>query len=175
MCLKLLNFFNGCANTCIYIYIYIYIYSRGLQPMGRGPLAVKASLTPSMNKGPVLFLFNNMIYLYWLRVICLKKLKLKSRYDWWSVSRYVLVSSPLSDLRPDINYVWNLLSCLCGTPSLTRGRVCLVSITVSSNCPASSSFFFVFLFPHFTCHAFYVYTMHARPSQPWLSTADHAP
>jgi hypothetical protein len=39
-------------------------------------------------------------------------LKLKSRYDWRSVSQYVLVSSPLWDLRPDINSVWNLLSCL---------------------------------------------------------------
>jgi hypothetical protein len=35
---------------------------------------------------------------------------------WPTVSQYVLVSSPLWDLRPDINYVWNLLSCLCGVP-----------------------------------------------------------
>jgi hypothetical protein len=36
---------------------------------------------------------------------------------------------PLWDLRPDITSyrnvaVWNLRSCLCGAPSLTRGRVC---------------------------------------------------
>jgi hypothetical protein len=27
--------------------------------------------------------------------------------------------------------VWNLLCCLCGAPSLTRGRVCLLSVTVT--------------------------------------------
>jgi hypothetical protein len=52
-------------------------------------------------------------------------LKLKQRYDWRSVSQYVLVSIPLWDLRPDFNSVWKLLSCLCGAPSLTRGRACL--------------------------------------------------
>jgi hypothetical protein len=34
---------------------------------------------------------------------------------------------------------------------------------------------FFCLFFHFTCHTFYVYTIYARPSQPRLSTADHAP
>jgi hypothetical protein len=38
---------------------------------------------------------------------------LRSRYDWWSVSQHVLASSPPWDLRPDINSVWILLSCLC--------------------------------------------------------------
>jgi hypothetical protein len=37
--------------------------------------------------------------------------------------------APLGDLRPDIIScrnvaVWNLRSCICGAPSLTRGRVC---------------------------------------------------
>jgi hypothetical protein len=68
----------------------------------------------------------------------LLRLTLKSCYDRQPVSQYVLVLSPLWDLRPDINSVWNLLSCLCGAPSLTRGRVCLLSVTVSSNCPSSS-------------------------------------
>jgi hypothetical protein len=42
-----------------------------------------------------------------------------------------LVSIPLCGRWPDIvsfsrSWVWNLLSCLCGAPSLTRGRVCLL-------------------------------------------------
>jgi hypothetical protein len=48
-----------------------------------------------------------------------------------SVSQSVSMSwyrAPLWDLRPDItscrNVVWNLRSCFCGAPSLTRGRVC---------------------------------------------------
>jgi hypothetical protein len=69
-----------------------------------------------------------------------KELKLNSRYNWQSASQYVLVSSPLWDLRPDINSVWKLLSSFCGTPSLTRGRVCLLSVTFSSIYPLSSYF-----------------------------------
>jgi hypothetical protein len=54
------------------------------------------------------------------------------------ISQYVLVSSPLWDLWPDITFypkviVWKLLSCLRGTPSLTRGRVCHLSFLVCSN------------------------------------------
>jgi hypothetical protein len=60
--------------------------------------------------------------------------KLKSHYNWWSVSQYVKVSSPLRDLWPDITFCpkvvfWKLLSCLCGAPSLTRGRVCHLSFS----------------------------------------------
>jgi hypothetical protein len=48
-------------------------------------------------------------------------------YDWRSVDQYVLVSSPLWDLWPDITLfrklaVWTLRSCYCGAPSLTRGK-----------------------------------------------------
>jgi hypothetical protein len=57
------------------------------------------------------------------------KSKSKSCYDWWSVIQYVLVSSPLWNLWPDIK----LLCCLCGVPSLMRGRVCLLSVTVSNS------------------------------------------
>jgi hypothetical protein len=70
---------------------------------------------------------------------------MRSRYDWRSVSQYVLGSSPPWDLRPDINFVWILLRCLCWAPSLTRGWVCLSSVTVSINCP-SWSFFLSFVF-----------------------------
>jgi hypothetical protein len=62
------------------------------------------------------------------RLNSLLKLKLKSRYDWRSV-RMSWYRAPLWDLRPDITScrnvaVWNLRSCICGAPSLTRGRVC---------------------------------------------------
>jgi hypothetical protein len=55
--------------------------------------------------------------------------KSKLLNDGRSVSQYVLVSSPLWDLWPDItSYLKDsglkLLSCLYGAPSLTRGRVC---------------------------------------------------
>jgi hypothetical protein len=74
------------------------------------------------------------------------------------------VSSPLWDLRPDINSVRKLRSCLCGVPSLTICRVCLLSVTVSSICPRSSFFIFsIILFLIFTCHMFYVYTIYTRP------------
>jgi hypothetical protein len=87
-----------------------------------------------------------------------------------------LVSSPPWDLRPDINSVWISLCCLCWAPSLTRGRVCLLSATVSNNCPSPNFFLlFLFVFPHFIRHTFDVYTIYARPSQPRLNTADHAP
>jgi hypothetical protein len=55
-----------------------------------------------------------------------------------SQSVSVSVSSPLWDMRSDTNFAWNLLSCLCGAPSVTRGRVCLLPVTVSSNCSLSS-------------------------------------
>jgi hypothetical protein len=50
-----------------------------------------------------------------------------------SQSVSTVLSSPLWDLRPDISSVWNLLSCFCGTPSLTRCWVCLMSVTASIN------------------------------------------
>jgi hypothetical protein len=43
-----------------------------------------------------------------------------------------LVSIPLWDMLPDTNSVWKLLSCLCGLASLTRGRVCLLWVSISS-------------------------------------------
>jgi hypothetical protein len=55
-------------------------------------------------------------------------------------------------LRPDINFVWILLCCLCWAPSLTRGRVCLLSGTVSNNCPSSSFIFFLFSPTFYTSH-----------------------
>jgi hypothetical protein len=63
-----------------------------------------------------------------------------------SVSQYVLASSSPWDLRPDINSVWISLCCLCWAPSLTRGRVCLLSVTVNNTCPLSIFFFCFCLF-----------------------------
>jgi hypothetical protein len=89
---------------------------------------------------------------------------LRSRYDWRSVSQYVLASSSSWDLRPDINSVLIFRCCLCWAPSLTRGRVCLLLVTVSNNCP-SSSFLLLSFSLHFTRHTFYVYTIYAKPAQ----------
>jgi hypothetical protein len=103
---------------------------------------------------------------YWVQL-----LELKSRYDWQSISQYDLVSSPLWDLQPDISFVWNLLSCLCGAPSLRRCRVCLSLVAVSSNLSivkfsSCQIFFFPFCMPHISC----TYNI-CRSSQ--LSTSDH--
>jgi hypothetical protein len=50
-------------------------------------------------------------------------------YNWQSVSQYVLVSSPIWEFRPEIYFFfWKSLSCHLGAPSLTRGRVCPLSI-----------------------------------------------
>jgi hypothetical protein len=58
--------------------------------------------------------------------------KSKSHCDWRSVSQYVLVSSPIWGTWPDIVItVWQLRSCFCGAPSLTRGRVCLLHMLLA--------------------------------------------
>jgi hypothetical protein len=65
--------------------------------------------------------------LFWLPLNC--QFKSKSHCDWRSVSQSVSQSVSKSWCRaPDQIFitVWQLRSCLCGTPSLTRGRVCLV-------------------------------------------------
>jgi hypothetical protein len=61
-------------------------------------------------------------------IMVLQRLLSESLYGWQSVS----ISScrpHFADVWPDIAsfsrvWVWNLLSCLCGAPSLTKGRVC---------------------------------------------------
>jgi hypothetical protein len=69
--------------------------------------------------------------------------KSKSSYNWRSVRLGV---EPTVDLRPDINSVCKLLSCLCWASSLTSGRVYLSSVTVSNICSLSSSFHLYFPF-----------------------------
>jgi hypothetical protein len=56
----------------------------------------------------------------------------KLLYDWRSVSMS-WYRAPLWDLRPDITScrntaVWNLRSCFCGAPSLTRGRSAIYNV-----------------------------------------------
>jgi hypothetical protein len=54
-----------------------------------------------------------------------------------------------SETRDQILYsVWKLLCCLCGAPSLTRGRVCFLSVTVS--CIKSISIYILHA-PHVLC------------------------
>jgi hypothetical protein len=76
------------------------------------------------------------------------KSKSKSHYNWLPINHYVKVSSPFWDLWPDFAFCpkvvfWNLLSCLCGAPSLTRGQVCHLSFSVYSNLPVFTSSIYV--------------------------------
>jgi hypothetical protein len=62
----------------------------------------------------------------WTEIFLFRRSRLL--YDWQSVSMS-WYRATLWDLRPNIIScrnvtVWNLRSCICGTPSLTRGRVC---------------------------------------------------
>jgi hypothetical protein len=91
--------------------------------------------------------------------------------DGQSVSQYVLVTSPLWDLRSDIISVWKLLS-LWGAISEERSGLSLVSQSaVFVHCQVLFRSFF-----HFTCHTCFMYIQYMQGlSQPRLSTADHAP
>jgi hypothetical protein len=71
---------------------------------------------------------------------------------------------PLWDLQPDINSVGILLCCLCWAPSLTRGRVCLLSATVSNNCLLS-----IFLFWFFPPILHVIYFMYIQYTQGLVS------
>jgi hypothetical protein len=98
------------------------------------------------------------------------KSKLKSRYNWRSVSQYVKVSSPPWDLWPDITFCpkfvfWKLLSCLCGVPSLTRGQVCNLSFSVCSNLPVFTSSIYVTCVLQFSnLYTIYI-KLHSVPSE----------
>jgi hypothetical protein len=52
---------------------------------------------------------------------------------WLTVSLSVLVSSPVWGSWPDIYFDWKLQSCPYGAPSLTRGRVCHLSVVPEPN------------------------------------------
>jgi hypothetical protein len=55
----------------------------------------------------------------------------KLRYDWRPVSMSWCPAFPCSHDQMFVT-VWRLLLCLCGAPSLTKGRVCLLSVRVCS-------------------------------------------
>jgi hypothetical protein len=99
--------------------------------------------------------------------------KSKLLYDWQSVSMS-WYWAPLSDLRPVIIScwnvaVWNLQSCNCGAPSLTRGRVCNLQCNHSKVWVAQNSK------PYFTVSSETPPTWRARfpylypPGAGWLS------
>jgi hypothetical protein len=81
-----------------------------------------------------------------------------------------MVSSPLWDLWPDITFcpkvfVWKLLSCLCGAPSMTRSRVCYLSFSVYSNLSVFTSSINVRCVLQFS-NLYTIYTkLHSVPSQ----------
>jgi hypothetical protein len=91
---------------------------------------------------------NECVYAQLCLQLYIYLLKPKSHYNWWPVSQYVKVSSPLLDLWPDITFwpkfvFWKLLSCPSGAPSLTRGQACHLSFSVCSNLPAFTSSIYV--------------------------------
>jgi hypothetical protein len=75
---------------------------------------------------------------------------LRSRYDWRSVSQYVLTSSPAWDLRPDINSVRFCCVVFVGRPLWREVGYVSLSVTVSNNCPSWS---FMYLFFYFFIHS----------------------
>jgi hypothetical protein len=87
-----------------------------------------------------------------------------------SVSQYVKVSSPLWDLWPDITFCpmvvfWKFLSCLCGAPSLTRGRVYYLSFSACSNLSVCTSSIYVTCVLQFS-NLYTIYTkLNSVPSQ----------
>jgi hypothetical protein len=73
------------------------------------------------------------VFLQWKGKLKSKVKKSKSRYDWRSVSQSVSMSwsrGPSGSHDQMFVTVWQLLSCLCGEPSLTRGRVCRLLVWV---------------------------------------------
>jgi hypothetical protein len=80
-------------------------------------------------------LSNFVITPYWQTVEVEVTLRLTVRQS------VVKVSSPFWDLV--LPSVRSLLSCLCGAPSLTRGRVCHSSFSVHSNLPVFTSSVYV--------------------------------
>jgi hypothetical protein len=104
-------------------------------------------------------------------------LKLRVACCWsWNYVTTDGQSVSTSWFRAQILIVWKLLPCRCGVASLTRGRVCLLLITVSSNCHCQVylSFFLFSFFPFQMLHMFYLYIQYIQGglSQHRLSTAD---
>jgi hypothetical protein len=81
---------------------------------------------------------------------------------------YVIIYKYFTSMPKDWRRIFTALSFSCSVP-LWRGTEGQSLSAVIVRCQ-------VFSFPpHFTRHTFHVYRIHARPSQPRLSTADHAP
>jgi hypothetical protein len=64
--------------------------------------------------------------------------KSTSQYDRRPVSQYVLVSSLIWDFDQRSFFFSKLRSCLCGAPSLMRGRVCHLLVLVNTVCSSQS-------------------------------------
>jgi hypothetical protein len=97
----------------------------------------------------------------------------ESHCDWRSVRLSVLVSSSIRGSWPDMSYCLTVtVFSFEGAPSLTRGWVCLLSESVSSNKSIVSKYSYI----HFTCctwydtHIKYIQVL----CQSGLSTADYA-
>jgi hypothetical protein len=80
--------------------------------------------------------------------VVLRPVKSKSHCDWRSVSQSVSQSwcrAPSGAHDQMFLLVWKLLSCPCGAPSLTRGRVCHLSVIVGRISSLSSVQLFTIL------------------------------
>jgi hypothetical protein len=88
--------------------------------------------------------------------------KMKSRYDWRSVSTSWCRTH--FGTRDQI-LILSKVAVLCiWAPSLTRGRVCLLSVIVSITCPMPSLFTFsLHSSLHFMSDMFYIYIICTRP------------
>jgi hypothetical protein len=97
----------------------------------------------------------------------------ESNCDWRSVTLSILVSSPVRGSWPDIRYCLTVtVLSLGGAPSLTRGWVCRLSESVSSNKSIVSMYSYI----HFTCFTWYdIHIKYIQGlCQSGLSTADYA-
>jgi hypothetical protein len=90
----------------------------------------------------------------------LTETKSKSCYDWWSISQYVLASSPLWNLWPDIIFCLKVaVLCLWGALSAERSGLSLVSHCQQYLVHCQNLIYFTF----YMSHMFYVYAVYTRP------------
>jgi hypothetical protein len=115
---------QGCCTLFIPIYYLAYLLSTSV-------LFILSRKLHFMNRDGVRMHLDSYIYRVLQKEIYnfeslyqfIQRICTESLYGWQSVSMSWCWAH-FVDVWPDIAWVWNLLSCVCGAPSLTRGRVC---------------------------------------------------